>query len=409
MADDQPYPPKNATPVSAPADVDQSRQGEPAPQAKPAAAPKKKSRRGLLFALLGGVVVLGAVGYGAYYVLVGSHYVSTDDAYVGADLAQVTPQISGTVQEVRVADTQTVHRGDVLVVIDSADTRLSVAQAQADYGRAQRRVRQYFATNSSAGATVTARQADIARATAQLASARADLERTRIDLQRRQALSASGAVSGEELTSARNAFLTAQANLAATQAGGQQAQANIQAARAQEQAQLALTSGGDVESNPEVTAAKAALDTANLNLSRTVVRAPLDGVVARRQVQVGQRVALGAQLMTIVPVQEAYVDANFKEVQLKKVRIGQPVTLEADLYGGAADYHGKVAGLGGGTGSAFSLIPAQNATGNWIKVVQRVPVRVRIDPEDLRRHPLRVGLSMKAKIDVSGGGQPGAR
>jgi membrane fusion protein (multidrug efflux system) len=181
-----------------------------------------------------------------------------------------------------------------------------------------------------------------------------------------------------------------------------QAHANLRAAQGQREANLVLISGTPLDQNPEVAAARARLDAAKLALERTVIRSPIDGVVSKKQVQVGQEVQAGTPLMTVVPVNAVYVDANFKEVQLKKVRIGQPVTLTSDLYGGGVKFHGRVVGLSGGTGSAFSLIPAQNASGNWIKVVQRLPVRIALDPKELAEHPLRVGLSMKAKIDVSG-------
>jgi membrane fusion protein (multidrug efflux system) len=304
-----------------------------------------------------------------------------------------------------------VKAGDVLVVIDPADAKLAVASAQAEYGRAVRRVQQDLANNEAANATVLARDADLERAKAQLAAAQSDVERTRIDLQRREALSESGAISGEELTTARNAFQTAQANLAAVKAAGAQAVANKTIAEGQLAAAQALTQGADIQANPEVAAARAALNTAELNLARTTLRAPFDGVIARRQVQVGQRVAVGADLMTVVPVSQVYVDANFKEVQLRRVKVCQPATLTADRYGKAVEFHGHVVGLSGGTGSAFALIPAQNATGNWIKVVQRLPVRIALDPKDLADHPLRVGLSMDAKVDVSAapnacGGRP---
>ena len=343
---------------------------------------------------------MGGLAWAAYYVLVSSHFVVTDNAYVGADVAQVTPQTSGQVLSVDVGDTQAVKAGDILVEIDQADARLQLAQAEADYARAQRRVRQDLATNGALGAQITARDADLLRAKALLASATADLERARVDLQRREALAASGAVSGEELTSAKNAFATAKANLEATRASGAQAVANRVAAVGQQQAQAALTEGAGVDQNPEVAAARSAADVARLNLSRTTLRAPIDGVIARRNVQVGQRVTVGAPLMTVVPVDKVYVDANFKEVQLKRVRPGQPVELTSDLYGKKVVYHGRVVGFSGGTGSAFAVIPAQNATGNWIKVVQRLPVRVALDPRELRAHPLRVGLSMDARVDL---------
>ena len=364
-------------------------QGAAAQGAGASASARRGGLRNRLFAGLGAAVVVGGLIFAAWYVLVGSHVVATDNAYVGADVAQVTPQVAGQVLA-----------GDILVEIDQADAKLAVAQAEAEYSRAQRRVRQNLATNGALGAQIAARDADLLRAKAQLTSAQADLDRARVDLQRRQALAASGAVSGEELSSAKNAFASAAANLEAVRASGAQAQANRIQAVSQQEAQAALTSGAGVDDNPEVAAARSMLDVARLNLARTTLRAPVDGVVARRNVQVGQRVAVGASLMTVVPTDKVYVDANFKEVQLRGVKPGQPAELTSDLYGKKVVYHGRVVGFSGGTGSAFAVIPAQNATGNWIKVVQRLPVRIALDPRELRRHPLRVGLSMEAKVDV---------
>jgi membrane fusion protein (multidrug efflux system) len=400
MADDQSNKP---VPGPTPAEAPQV-QVQPEKTQDPATAAKRNSQRRRLFAILGVVLVIAAVGYGLYWLLVASHYVSTDNAYVGADVAQVTPLVSGAVTDVRVADTQPVRQGDVLVVIDAADTKVAAEKADAQYNQAVRQVRESFATTDQLKAQLAARDADVERAKALLASAQSDLAKSKIDLDRRQALAASGAVSGEELTSAKNAYQTALANVAATKASGAQYVANRSAAVAQLAAQSALTSGTTAENNPEAQAAKAALDAAKLDQSRTVIVAPIDGVIAKRAVQVGQRVAAGAMLMTVVPIDQVYVDANFKEVQLRKVRLGQPVTLKSDKYGGGVVFHGRVAGIGGGTGSAFAVIPAQNATGNWIKVVQRLPVRIRLDGQELRAHPLEVGLSMDAKIDIASQG-----
>lgn len=357
-----------------------------------------RSKRTKLFMGLGAAILLGGVAYGAWYLLIGSQQVTTDDAYVAAESALVTPAIGGTVSEVRVVDTQPVKKGDVLVVIDDTDARLAVAQAEAALGQAERRVRGYFATDEALAAQVNARAADMTRVAAQVAAARSDVQRAQLDLERRRALASSGSVSAEEVTNAQNALANAQAALNAALASQAQAQAGRAAAQGERNANAVLTRDATVDTNPEVAAARAKLDQARVDLARTVVRAPIDGLVAKRQVQVGQRLAQGAPLMVIVPVQHAYVDANFKEVQLKNVRIGQEVELESDLYGGSVKYHGKVVGLAGGTGSAFAIVPAQNATGNWIKVVQRVPVRVALDPKELQEHPLRMGLSMKATI-----------
>jgi membrane fusion protein (multidrug efflux system) len=379
---------------------------EPLARVRPSAptaarAPRTSDLRRRLLALLGAVVVLGAVAYGLYWFLVASHYESTDNAYVGADVAQVTPLISGQVQSIPVVETQVVQAGQPLVILDPADARIAVDQAKAALAQAQRQVNGYFANDTALAAEVSARRAAIAQADAQIASARSDLERARTDLTRRQALSASGAVSGDELTQAQNRFTQAQAALASAQAARAAAVATASQAAGSRQVNQALIVGADVADNPDVLAARARLEAAQLALSRTVIPAPLAGVVTKKAVEVGQQVQPGTVTMQIVPLQSMYVDANFKEVQLAKVRIGQPVVLTSDLYGDGVKFHGRVKGLSGGTGSAFSLIPAQNASGNWIKIVQRLPVRITLDPRELAEHPLRAGLSMRAKIDVS--------
>ena len=370
-----------------------------APADAPAApGPSKTKRRGkVFFALLAAKLLAG----GAFYLLADGDHVSTDNAYVSADSAQVTPLVSGAVTDVAVVNTQMVKRGQVLLRIDDSDARLALAKAEADLLKAQRQFGQTAATSGSLAAQINARDADIAQARAQLAAADANFGKARIDLARRSELATSGAVSGEELTIAQNAYATAQANLTLARAAVAQASATRGAARESWAANQALIAGSTVDTSPEVAAAKARLDQARLDLARTVIRAPIDGVVTNRQVQVGQRIAAGSAVMTIVPVGSVYVDANFKEGQLAKVRPGQPVKLTSDLYGDEIVYHGRVAGFSGGTGSAFALIPAQNATGNWIKVVQRLPVRIALDPRELARHPLRVGLSMEAEIDIS--------
>lgn len=335
------------------------------------AAKMSKKRKLLLFGVAGLLAKI-ALGFGVHYALVGSHYVSTDNAYVDASTAQINAQVSGQVLQVLVSDTQSVRAGDVLAVIDPADAQLNLQRAEADYQRTLQRVRQYYAQEASGLAQVHARQAELARA--------------ETDYNRRRALAQTGAVSGDELTATRAAYESARANLAA-------ASENLEAQRV-------LVRGQNVDNHPETAAARAAVETARLALERTTLRAPIDGVVTQLSAQVGQRFEIGQPLMIIAPLQQAYVDANFKEGQLRRVEIGQPVELVSDLYGEDVVYHGRVEGLGGGTGSAFAVIPAQNATGNWIRVVQRVPVRVSLDPRELAEHPLRVGLSMEARIDV---------
>jgi len=377
------------------------------PDSSPASAgPQNKAARSTavrrrLFTLLGlALVALAAIGL-IYWLLIGSKHVSTDNAYVGSDTAVLAPQVAGQVVEIDANETQSVKRGQVLVKLDDTDARIAVAQAQAELGQAQRKVEGYFANDSALEGQIAARQADVTRADAQIASAQSDLERARTELDRREKLAASGAVSGDELTQAQNNFHTAEAALAQARAEKAQAVANRTAAGGSRAVNAALINGVDPGQNPEVAAARARLDQAQLDLTRTVLRAPVDGVVAQKTVSLGQRVAVGTSLLTVVPLQDAYVDANFKEVQLRKVRIGQSAVLTSDYYGGGVKFHGVVTGLGGGTGSAFSLIPAQNATGNWIKIVQRLPVRIALRPEELNQHPLRVGLSMAVDIDVA--------
>lgn len=374
----------------------------PQPAAAVATAPAANgARRKRLFMILGGVVLAGALIWGLYWLLVGSRHVTTDNAYVNADTAQVTALVAGPIVQAPVGETTVVKTGQVIAVIDPADFKLAVDRARAELGQAERRVGQYFANDEALAAQTAARGADIARAEAMLASARSDYSRAEVEYGRRRNLAESGAVSGDELTQAENRYQAAKAALAAAQAGLAQAKAAAAQSAGQQKAANALVAGTSAADNPEVAAARAKLAQAELDLARTTIRSPVDGVVARKSVVVGQKVANGAPVMSIVPIQTAYVDANFKEVQLRKVRPGQPVELTSDLYGKGVKFHGKVAGVGGGTGSAFALIPAQNATGNWIKVVQRVPVRIALDPKELAEHPLRVGLSMEAVIDIS--------
>ena len=314
----------------------------------------------------------GAAVFAARWYLDGAQIVSTDDAYVDAPLADITPQTDGTIGQVLVSDTQHVRRGDLLVRLDPSDANLAVQQAQAAYDQATRRVEQYFANVNTAEANIAGKQSNLRRA--------------ELALRRRASVSEAGAVSAEEISNASNALDAAKSELAI-------AQQQLAAAQT-------LTQGQDVSHNPEVLAAKAALDKAYLDLKRTEIRAPVDGVVASRHAQIGQRVRIGASLMSVVPLMDAHVDANFKEVQLQHIRPGQKVDLTSDLYGPNVVFHGFVEGLGGGTGSAFAVIPAQNATGNWIKVVQRLPVRIALDRAELARNPLRVGVSMTAKVAI---------
>ena len=363
----------------------------------------REKRRNKLLLALAGVVVVAAIGGGVYWRLHAANFVTTDNAYAAVEVAQVTPSVGGTVLEVLVKDTQAVKKGDVLVRIDPTDAKLALAQAEAELARASRRVKGYVANDGGLKAQITAREADEKRAAAQQLAAQADMDRATIDLKRREALAKSGSVSGEELTQAQNAYAAAKAQLASAVAAQAQAQANREAAVGAKQVNATLIEGANAENNPEVLLAVARRDQAQVDLDRTTVRAPVDGVIAKRSVQIGQRVAAGAPLMSVVPVQQISVDANFKEGQLGKVRMGQQVELKSDLYGSDVIYKGTVAGFSGGSGSAFAAIPAQNATGNWIKVVQRLPVRIQLDPAELEKNPLRVGLSMDVSVDTRTG------
>ena len=340
--------------------------------------------------IAGGTFVVIGLFYAAYWFTALRHFERTDDAYVQGNLVQITPQVPGTVVSVNADDTDFVKAGTSLVALDRADAEVALAQAQAALAQTVREVRSLYSANATGSANVTLRQAEVARA-------RADLAKAEDDLGRRQGLMASGAVSGEEMNHAQSGVSNASAALAASQAalvGAQQQLATSQN----------LTDGATVQTHPNVERAAAKVREEYLDYVRTVLPAPVSGYVARRTVQVGQRVAPGAPLMAIVPLDQVWVDANFKEVQLRDMRIGQPVMLTADAYGKAIQYHGTVAGLGVGTGSAFALLPAQNATGNWIKIVQRVPVRIALDPQELVEHPLRVGLSMEVSINVANTG-----
>jgi membrane fusion protein (multidrug efflux system) len=363
-------------------------------------AARKVTRRIWLQRLAIGLAVAGLV-WGAWYVLVARNHVSTDNAYVNAQMAQITPLVEGPAIAVLVIETQQVKAGEVLVRLDQANARIAVAAAEAELAAARRRFSQTVATNGALAAQVDGSGASMIQARARLRTAEAEFDKARIDLQRREGLAESGAVSGEELTQARNAFAAASAALDAARGGISEAASARRAAQGQLAANDALVRGSSVETDPAVRTARARLDAALLELERTEIRAPVAGVVARLQVQIGQRLTPGQTIMTIIPIEQLYVDANFKEGQLGRVRVGMPVELTSDLYGGDVVYRGTVVGLAGGTGSSMAVIPAQNATGNWIKTVQRLPVRIALDPAELRRHPLRVGLSMEAVIDVS--------
>src|SRR6516162_8851458 len=328
-------------------------------------------RRRWLLGLGAALLLLGLIWL-AWWLLYARFYESTDDAYVAGDLVNVMSQVSGTVVAIGADETDRVQAGDELVRLDATDARIALQDAEQQLARTVRQTHTVFANRDQLRAVVAERRADLGRAQS--------------DFDRRRNLAASGAVSGEELghaqdalQAARDALLAAEKNLAAGSA---------------------LVGRTGVADNPDVRAAATQVERAWLALVRTSVRAPVTGYLARRSAQLGERVSPGTPLMAIVPIGRLWLEANFREVQLRHMRIGQPVTVMADLYGGRITYHGRVAGLGLGTGSAFALLPAQNATGNWIKVVQRVPVRIALDPRELAAHPLRVGLSTVVRVDL---------
>ena len=330
------------------------------------------SRRQRGFLILGAVIVIAGLAYGAYWFFDARFYESTDDAYVSGNIVTITSRENATVVALHADNTQTVQRGQLLVEMDPAVVNVNLAAAEANLARAVRNVKGEFA------------HADISNA--QLAQARVALALARTDYQRRQQASTDGAVSAEELAHARDNVHAAEAAVAAAKSGHEQ--------------NLSQIEGADVANNPDVLSAEAVLRNAVIAQSHMRIVAPVDGVVAQRAVQLGQQVAASTPLMAVVPLSNVWVDANFKEVQLQDMRIGQPVTVTADIYGGKVTYHGRVEGLGAGSGSAFALLPPQNASGNWIKIVQRVPVRIALDPRELAAHPLRVGLSVTASISI---------
>ena len=344
-----------------------------AAQTKASVATEPNTRkRKVLLALLGVAVVVSAAAYGTYYMTYARYHESTDDAYVSGNLVQLTPQVAGTVIAVNADDTQIVKAGDPVVTLDNADAKVALGNAEATLGQTVRQVSSLYVNNDFYAANVTQKQSDLARA--------------QDDLRRRQAVADTGAVSAEDIAHARDTMTAARAAL---DAAHQQAQAN-----------RALTDRTTIEQHPNVQAAASRVRDAYLAYARNTLPAPVTGYVAKRSVQVGQRVSSGTPLMAIVPLDGVWVDANYKESQLRNMRIGQPVTLTADVYGGKVKYHGRVVGFSAGTGSAFASLPAQNATGNWIKIVQRLPARIQLDQKELEAHPLRIGLSMDVDVDT---------
>ncbi|MGZ5790568.1 MAG: HlyD family secretion protein [Burkholderiaceae bacterium] len=340
--------------------------------AAPATAPQKNGKRKKILLTLAIFFSVIAITYGFYWLFFSRFAEETENAYVQGNVVQITPQIAGTVTKIYVDDTDVVKPGQPLIGFDTADANVALAQAEAQLAQTVREVRTLYASQAQSGANLSLREAELARA--------------QDDLARRKALAGTGAVSGEEIRHAELAVSTAQAA--------------VSVAKEQLTSGRALTEGTTVTQHPNVQRAAAHVEEVMLTQARSTLYAPVGGEIAKRNAQVGQRINPGAPVMAIVPLDQLWVDANFKEAQLRDMRVGQPVKLTADLYGSKVKYDGKVVGMGAGTGSAFALLPAQNATGNWIKVVQRLPVRIALDPKQLTEHPLRIGLSMTVEVNL---------
>ncbi len=330
-----------------------------------------KKRKFLLTWLTVSILIIALI-YSMYWFASARFYEETDNAYVSGNIIPVTSQTAGTIIAIKADDTQFVKTGQILVELDPIDSYIAFEQAKANLAQTVRSTQQLFINDTGLQAGVKHSQAT--------------LDNARKDLARRQEAAGLGAVSNEELTHAQHILKSADAALVE--------------ARSAQLANRALTNNITLPQHPNVLAAAAKLRQAYINFERTKIRAPISGEISRRTAQIGRRIEAGTQLMALVPLDQVWVDANFKEQQVRNMRIGQNVSLTADLYGSALNYHGKIIGFSAGTGSAFALLPAQNATGNWIKVIQRLPVRIALDPKELAAHPLRIGLSMDATVDT---------
>lgn len=370
----------------------------PAPTHSTTQLPAKSNRKKnlLVFTLI--VLAIAAVTLWLYFTQ-WRYQVSTEDAYVSGNQVQINAQISGTVTAIGVNDTDMVKAGQTLVALDQADNGLALETAKAQLRTAIRQYKTQTATIQQADVNISQAQTAMNEVQSQIESAKIALLAAQSDYQRRAALMASQAVSQEEVQHSADTVKKAQAQLNAAVAKQATARSAVVTAEAQRNVTIANLGKNDVLSQPAVQTAIANIQTAWLNLNRTQIVAPIDGQIAKRGVQLGQKISAGTPLMVIVPLHDLWVDANFKESQIKDIHLGQAVNLTSDIYGKEIIYHGKVIGLSAGTGSAFSVLPAQNATGNWIKVTQRLPVRIALDSKELQQHPLRVGLSMHAELD----------
>lgn len=375
-------------------------QPEAASPATSAPSSPKGSRRRKALTLL--LLVFGSIGLAGFlwWFFIGQWRADTDNAYVAGNIVQVTPQTAGTVVAVNVNNTDRVQQGQLLVQLDETDARVTLDSAEAVLADAVRSVRGLYASTSQSDAGIEQARADLSRARHQAEQAAAQRQNAQDEYNRLANLRQQKFVSVESLNQAQTTLQAAEASLAAADSAVTAAKAALQKAQAQQAGAAGQTENTSIANHPKVQAAAAQVRQAYLTLERTRIPAPAGGDIAQRSVQVGAKVTPGMALMAIIPPEQMWVDANFKETQLADVRIGQPVKLTADLYGSDVVYHGKIAGFAAGTGSAFALLPAQNASGNWIKIVQRVPVRIELDPAELQEHPLRIGLSMRAEVDT---------
>ena len=331
----------------------------------------QQRKKGLSIFIL--LLLLISIGSAAYWYFFIKGFEETEDAYVSGNQVMVSAQVAGNISKINVDNMDPVQAGDVLLELDDTNAKLSFEQAKSNLANAVRQISQLNYTVKQLKSAVRANEITLAQVQG--------------NLNRRVQLVKDGAIDKESFQHAKEAVELAKANLTTSQ---NQLGAN-----------QALLLDGPLSEQPQIQSAVSNLKQAWLNLERTKIRSPIKGYVARRNAQVGQAVSVGGALMAVVTTDQMWLDANFKETQLTHMRIGQPVEIHFDLYGKDKTFNGKVVGIEMGTGSAFSLLPTQNATGNWIKVVQRVPVRIQLDPQQLAENPLRIGLSATVKVNVS--------
>ncbi len=364
------------------------------------ASPANPNKRNTILLRIGALVLVILLSVFVWWFFSGRWHSSTDDAYIGGNVVAVMPLTGGSVVSINADTTQAVTEGQLLVQLDDSDARLQLDSAEAALAAAVREVRGLYAINRGNLPLIAQRRADLARAQAELARSDAALAQAEAEFKRRETLVKENFISAENLQIAQTTRDAARAQRDAALSAIQASSAAIDQSVDQASVSSARVDNTSLENHPNVRTAAVRVREAALALARTRVIAPVSGQVAKRSVQIGERVKPGDSLMALVPLEKVWLDANFKETQLRDVRIGQAVTVTSDFYGGSVIFHGRVIGLAPGTGSAFALLPAQNATGNWVKIVQRLPVRIALDVKELQEHPLRIGLSMDATIDT---------